>query len=44
MLLLALEFVSGFLFGSGLVVAGMVNPAKVDDNACLCSQASLMHF
>lgn len=29
MLLLALEFVSGFLFGSGLVVAGMVNPAKV---------------
>jgi hypothetical protein len=29
LLLLALEFVSGFLFGSGLVVAGMVNPAKV---------------
>jgi hypothetical protein len=28
-LLLALEMVSGFLFGSGLVVAGMVNPAKV---------------
>jgi hypothetical protein len=42
MLLLALEFVSGFLFGSGLVVAGMVNPAKV--NAWLCSQASLIHF
>ena len=29
MLLFALEFVSGFLFGSGLIVAGMVNPAKV---------------
>lgn len=28
-LLFALEFVSGFLFGSGLVVAGMVNPSKV---------------
>jgi hypothetical protein len=29
LLLFALETVSGFLFGSGLVVAGMVNPAKV---------------
>jgi len=29
LLLLALELVSGFLFGSGLVVSGMVNPAKV---------------
>lgn len=42
MLLLALELASGFLFGSGLVVAGMVNPAKA--SACVCSQASLIHF
>jgi hypothetical protein len=32
-LLFALEFVSGFLFGSGLVVAGMVNPSKVTQKA-----------
>ena len=39
MLLLALEFVSGFLFGSGLVVAGMVNPAKVEWMLVLASVA-----
>jgi uncharacterized membrane protein YedE/YeeE len=42
LLLFALEMVSGFLFGSGLVVAGMVNPAKV--RICTLAPTSITPF
>jgi hypothetical protein len=44
LLLFALETVSGFLFGSGLVVAGMVNPAKVRACTRVSKRHSLIPF